>query len=195
MVWRTAPTWVVTCQLYSRGPLASASVNRGGTVTHNDENHRNPHRKPPPRLLADSKSENTAGKGSEVVYRDDDALEGGIRMAKRVEPIFVAHDSRKDALVIPKEHESLPKELAFSALPRIQKFTHQLTSDGDCNPQPQTAAEKSIRSDHLVSFFPQAKISQLVCKPKRRDYCDLQKDQKNTAMVHAIYCIVPVSPY
>jgi len=58
-----------------------------------DPGHGEPHAKPSPKFLADEERQNTSGEGAQVVYADDDALQGTGWIPKSVAPVFVAYDS------------------------------------------------------------------------------------------------------
>ena len=70
------------------------------TQTYNDPKHGNPHGQPPPRLLAKDETQNTSRKTAQVVYRHDDALEPGRRVAECVEEVGVAYYAGEDALEV-----------------------------------------------------------------------------------------------
>lgn len=84
--------------------LASAHLNHY-TSTYNDPNHCNPHRQPPPCLLAKDEREDTPRKAPEIVNRHDNPLEPRRRMIKHVQEVRVADNTTKHALVVAKKHK------------------------------------------------------------------------------------------
>jgi hypothetical protein len=60
--------------------------------THNPS-HSKPHAKPSPEFLANKERQNAPRKGSQVVYRHDDALERTAWVSEGVAPVFVAYDA------------------------------------------------------------------------------------------------------
>ena len=94
--------------------------------TYNNPNHRNPHRKPSSRLLAEEKRQYTSRETSEIVDRHDDALESRRWMIERVQEVLVADDSTENALVVSEEHKG------------------QLTSNRDCGSQLEASPVKIV---------------------------------------------------
>lgn len=107
MIWSISITYIPSLPM----PLSNPDGGWIGLYTwlgiqaYNDKPHRNPHRQPPPRLLAEYKCEYTSRETSEIIYRDNDPLEARRGMVERVEEILVSYDPAEDALVVAEEHE------------------------------------------------------------------------------------------
>lgn len=124
--------------------------------THNDKNHRDPHRKPPSRLFAENKGKDTSRKASKIVNRNNDTFKPRRRVIKRIQEILVTNNSSKYALVVAKQHES------------------QLTCDGDGGSQLETPSVP-------VVFWCFEHVAKVSSELQEQESCESKTPRRQTA--------------